>query len=192
MYHSPMTSENTTLQGLIERLWVAPENAEWTPKTDVLPLDEVKCWMQSPDIEVLGFTDSMIHDERFRIQPPLAVADYVVWVKHYLGRCFRENPDGDWSESCYSGGWELVGVFISLWDDDRVPRELLCDLKDWLAALYERGDEHLRTCIVHATLEHLFEREPIRRYFFDWRENAILRPAYDEACLWDRKTPLSG
>jgi hypothetical protein len=186
-----MPSEDITLQGLIEQLWVAPENAEWTPKTHVLPLDQVKCWMQSPDIEVLGFTDAMIHDGRFRIEPPLAVADYVAWVKHYCGRCFRENPGGDWSDSSYSAGWELVGIFTKLWDDDSVPREFLCDLKAWLAALYEGGDQRLRTCIVNATLEHLFERTPIRKYFSDWRGNALLRPAYDEACLWDRKTPLS-
>ena len=49
-----MSAENETLKSVIERLWVAPENAEWTPKTDVLPLSDVKRWMESDDIEVLG------------------------------------------------------------------------------------------------------------------------------------------
>ena len=57
-----MSAENETLKSVIERLWVAPENAEWTPKTDVLPLSDVKRWMESDDIEVLGFTDAMIHE----------------------------------------------------------------------------------------------------------------------------------
>ncbi len=47
-----MSAEDVTLKNIIERLWVAPENTEWTPKTDVLPLSDVKQWMQSDDIEV--------------------------------------------------------------------------------------------------------------------------------------------
>jgi len=186
-----MSAEDVTLKSVIEGLWVALGNAEWTPKTDVLPLSDVKRWMESDDIEVLGFTDAMIHDGRFRIEPPLEVEDYVRWVKHYFGRCFRENPDGEWSDSSYSAGWDLVAVFIKLWDDGSVPRELLSDLKLWIAGLYKNADDRLRTCIVNAALEHLFERKPIRKYFSDWRNDPILSTAYNEACLWDRKTPLS-
>jgi hypothetical protein len=186
-----VATENVTVNTLIERLWVAPEDAEWKPKTDVLSLTDVKQWMSSDDIEVLGFTDAMIHDARFRIEPQLPLEDYVLWVKHYCGRCFRENPDGDWSDSSYSVGWELVQIFIKLWDDNAIPRKLLMELKAWIADLYKNADDPLRICIVHATLEHLFERKAIRKYFSDWRNDAILTAAYDEACLWDRKTPLS-
>jgi len=175
-----MSAENETLKSVIERLWVAPENAEWTPKTDVLPLSDVKRWMESDDIEVLGFTDAMIHDGRFRIEPPLEVEDYVRWVKHYFGRCFRENPDGEWSDSSYSAGWDLVGVFIKLWDDGSVPRELLLELKVWIAEQYKNADDRLRICIVNAALEHLFERKPIRKYFLDWGNDPILVLAQPE------------
>ena len=109
-----MTAENMTVKTLIERLWFAPENAEWKPKTDVLPLMDLKEWMGSEDIEVLGFTDAMIHDGRFRIDPPLGVEDYVAWIKRYYGRCFLENPNGTWSDSSYSAGWDVVRVFITL------------------------------------------------------------------------------
>jgi hypothetical protein len=112
-------------------------------------------------------------------------------VEHYYGRCFRENPDGEWSDSAYSAGWDLVGVFIELWDNDSVPREHLLDLKEWIAGLYKTGNAGLRTCVVNATLEHLFERKPIRKYFSDWRKDPLLAAAYGEACLWDIKTPLS-
>ena len=186
-----MAHSDITVAGLIERLWIAPDNAEWTPKTNVLVLADLKKWMDSVDLEVLGFVDALIHDRRFRIEPPLLIADYVRWAKHYYGRCFRENPDGEWSASSYSAGWDLVGVVISLWDDDTVPRSHLLELKNWLADLYKAGDERLRTCIVHATLEHVCERKPIRRYFSDWLQDPILAPAYNEACLWDRKTRLA-
>lgn len=186
-----MSAEDVTLKNIIERLWVAPENTEWTPKTDVLPLSDVKQWMQSDDIEVLGFTVAMIHDGRFRIEPPLPVDEYVRWVTHYSERCFRENPDGEWSDSSYSAGWDLVRVFIGLWDDETVPRELFLKVKVWLAVLYKSADDRVRTCIVNATLEHLFERKPIRKYFSDWQNDPILSAAYNDACLCDRKTPLS-
>jgi hypothetical protein len=47
-----MSAENVTVNTLIERLWIAPENAEWKPKTDILPLNDLKEWMHSGDIEV--------------------------------------------------------------------------------------------------------------------------------------------
>ncbi len=172
-------------------MWVAPEYAEWTPKTDVLSLGDLREWMKNADIEVLGFVDSMLHDGRFRIEPPLAPTEYVEWVKLYYGRCLKENPDGEWSDSSYSAGWDIVRIFIKLWDDERVPRELLLDLKSWLADLYRNADARLRTCLITATLEHLFERAPIRKFFVDWRRDSILRTAYQQACMWDIKTPLS-
>jgi len=52
-----------------------------------------------------------------------------VWIKRYYGRSFLENPDGEWSDSSYSAGWDLVRVFIKLWDNKTVPRELLNELK---------------------------------------------------------------
>lgn len=186
-----MSHPEVTVASLIDRFWIASERGEWTPKTDLLPLAELKIWMLSADIEVLGFVYAMIHDHRFRIEPPLPVLEYVPWAKHYYERCFRENPDGDWANSSYSAGWDLVGFFISLWDNETVPRDSLLNLKKWLAKLYFTADEGLRLCIVHATLEHLFERKAIRKYFSDWQQDPVLAPAYKEACLWDKKTPLS-
>jgi hypothetical protein len=66
---SSMAHTNVTLASLIERLWIAPENAEWTPKSTVLPLADLKAWMDSSDMEVLGFVDALIHDRRFRVEP---------------------------------------------------------------------------------------------------------------------------
>lgn len=186
-----MANQTDSVALLIERFWIAPEDAVWTPKTDVIRLDDLREWMKSRDIEVLGFVNAMIHNQRFRIEPPLDINEYVHHVKHYYGRCFRENPDGEWSNSSYLGGAEVVRIFIKLFDDGEVPRNTIHDLKAWLSDLYKTADERLRTCIVHATLEHLFERKPIRKYFEDWKKDSVLRPAYEQACEWDRKTPLS-
>lgn len=182
-----------SLQEIINRLWTAPENAEWTPKTDVVPLSDVQAWMSSSDIEVLGFTHALMSDRRFRIEPPIPLEDYVRFTKHYFGRCLKENPDGEWSDSRHSAGTDLVNIFAGLWRDASVPRSVLKDLKAWLENIYREGDGDLRQCLIQALLEHLFEQEGIREFFSDWRQDALLADAYENACEWYRgggRTPL--
>jgi hypothetical protein len=118
-----------------------------------------------------------------RIEPPLELDDYIKFMKHYQERCLREDPDGEWSASRYSAGNDLVNIFASLWRDSSVPRTELEDLRDWLGRLYESD---IRTCIVQATLEHLFEQEEIRNFFSSWREDKVLAVAHEEASEWYR------
>ena len=173
-----------TLQDIIDKLWTAPKHAEWTPKVDVLALSDIRRWMANQDIGIVGLAYHLLHDGKFRIDPPIQIAEYVDFTKHYFERCFLENPDGDWSDSRYSGGGTLVNIFASLWKDPQVPREFVADLKTWLARLYKHGDAALRTCIVHATLEHLFEQKPIREFFSDWQKDEVLAVAHREASEW--------
>jgi len=173
-----------SLKAIVSRLWVTHENAEWVTKTDVLPLNDLHEWMTNKDIEVLGFVHAMLHDSRFRIEPPIEQVDYIKFVKHYVQRCLQENPNGEWSDSRYSAGGDLVNVFASLWRDPLVPRPVLTDLKTWLGKLYKESNREIRTCIVHATLEHLFEQKDIRQFFSDWQEDELLKAAYGEACEW--------
>ncbi|HVB85058.1 MAG TPA: hypothetical protein VNK23_00120 [Candidatus Dormibacteraeota bacterium] len=172
------------LREIISRLWTTPEHAEWAPKTDVISLSDLREWMESSDIEILGFASATIHNRRFRIEPPLSTEEYVSFEKSYHERCLRDNPDGEWSDSRYSAGHDLVNIFSSLWADQNVPRPILAELKDWLGNLYKNGDADIRTCIVQATLEHLFEQKALRTFFSDWQGDSVLRIAYDEACLW--------
>lgn len=172
------------LQEIIDKLWNAPQHSEWTPNTDVVALTDIRRWICSEDIETLGFTHGILHDARFRIEPPISVEEYVRFTMKYYERCLRENPDGEWSSSSYIAGGELVNIFGSLWRDSSVPRTILEDLKVWLAELYCDGDPNLRTCLVQATLEHLFEQEPIRKFFSDWKDDKILGVAHREASDW--------
>jgi hypothetical protein len=173
-----------SLKEIVSRLWVTHENAEWIPKTDVLPLNDLQQWMNNRDIEVLGFVHAMLQDGRFRIEPPIERPNYIKFVKHYFERCLRENPDGEWSDSRCSAGGDLVNIFARLWRDSSVPRPVLTDLKTWLGKLYKEGDKGIRTCIVQATLEHLFEQKDIRKFFSDWQKDEILKVAFDEASEW--------
>jgi len=125
-----MGHEHVTVAELIGRFWIPRDNDGWTRKTEVIPLPQLLEWMKSDDIEVLGFLDGVLHDGKFHVEPSLSRNQYIDWVKHYYGRCFRENPDGEWADSSYSAGWTLVRIFINLWDDVTVPREHLNDLKN--------------------------------------------------------------
>jgi hypothetical protein len=149
--------------------------------------------LKSDDIEILGFTNALIDDARFRIEPPFTPNEYKGFVTCYYGRCLKEDPDGEWSDSRYSAGATLVNIFASLWRDSAVPREILKELKDWLGRLYAEGDETLRTCIVTATLEHLFEQKDIREFFSDWKQHPVLTMAHKQGSEWylgGGKTPL--
>ena len=33
-----------TLQEIINKLWIAPGNAQWTPKTDTVQLSDIRRW----------------------------------------------------------------------------------------------------------------------------------------------------
>ena len=161
------------------------------PRTNPIPRDKVVSWMQADDIEALGALYTFILDKTnaSRIQPPLSFDDYREFILHYYDRCFQENPDGEWTDSSYSAGAGLVNWFKGLWKDEAVPRTALAEIKKWLAELYKHGDTRLRTCIVNATLEHLFEDKKIANYFSDWKKDSVLSEAYSEAMLWTKRFP---
>jgi hypothetical protein len=127
---------------------------------------------------------AMIDDARFKIEPPLSISEYKDFVKYYYERCILENPQGQWSENRYIAGGTLVNIFATLWRDSSVPREILQELKAWLAHLYKANDAEIRTCLVQATLEHLFEQEDIRKFFSDWKDDLELGIAHKEASEW--------
>jgi len=155
-------------------------------RVSTIPLEKLKCWMESRDIEVLGAVASFISDARYftRIKPPIRFDDTHTFLLRYFKRCLLENPDGEWADSRYSAGRDVYLWFVSLWNKKNTRSVVFDDYKALLASLYRTGDAELRTCIVTATLEHLFETSSIRKFFADWKEDPILKQAYDEAAEW--------
>jgi hypothetical protein len=188
-------SMNTTLEQIIGFLWITdPGSQGWQPRTSSIPLNELREWIKSEDIEVLGHLYLVLNDSRFHIDPPLSRDEYQKFATHYYERCLLENPEGEWSDNRYSAGWDIVRWFVQLWDDAQVTRSTLIETKEWLGKLYKEGDEALRKCIVTATVEHLFERKEIREFFTDWENDPVLKPAYEEGILWVTRggaSPLS-
>ena len=159
-----------------------------TPIEEIVDGSKVKKWLANDDIDVLGAAYALIPDKlRFsNISPPIQFNDFVEFIKYYFGRCFIENPDSEWAHSQYEAGRDLVGWFLHIWDDG-VDKKIIDDIKDWLRDLYVNGDEELKICLVHATIEHIFERKDILKYFEDWKSDPDLRRAYNEAIQWSQK-----
>jgi hypothetical protein len=84
-------------------------------------------------------------------------------------------------------------VLAFQWENPDIPKSILDDWKQWLADLYKRGSDEVRTCIVTATLEHLLEKGVFRKFFGDWVKDPVLRKAYEDALEWyagGGRTPL--
>ncbi|MDP9120060.1 MAG: hypothetical protein M3O15_01635 [Acidobacteriota bacterium] len=58
----------------------------------------------------------------------------------------------------------LASWIKSLWTDELL-RPWVDEFRDWLEKQYKSADAELRTCLVQATLEHLFEVEGIAERF---------------------------
>lgn len=174
--------------GMLDEIMSVMGDAENSSTTPIL-LEDVLRWMRSDDIEVLGAAYALISDKRhyMRIQPSPSLAHSYEFLMCYFERCLLENPDGQWSNSRYEAGWDVVNWFADLWRDQTVPRKMLHKLKEWLARLYKEGDDALRACLVNATFEHLFEDHDIAKYFANWQKDPILGCAYRDGMLWSQK-----
>ena len=124
-----------SLQQIMNQLWNTRDNAEWTPKTEVVALSDMQRWIRSSDIETLGFVHNLLSETRFRIEPAISIAEYIDFTKHYYERCIRENPDGEWSVPRYIAGGELVNIFASLWRDLLGPSFCFGKLEDMVSEL---------------------------------------------------------
>jgi hypothetical protein len=141
-------------------------------------------WMRTDDIECMGAIYSLITDHFDRIQPSLQFDEYRPFVSTYFQRCLLEDPQGEWAETRYRAGHNIIVWFVWAWRDPSQRTSTVAEFKEWLAALYVAGDSEVRTCLVQATLEHLFENTEVAEYFSDWKVHPVLSTAYSEAMEW--------
>ena len=142
--------------------------------------------MGTNDIECMGAIYSLITDHFDRIQPALEFDEYHPFVLTYFRRCLLEDPRSEWADTRYGAGHNIVGWFVWAWRTPTQRTSTVAELKEWLAALYLTGDSELRTCLVQATLEHLFENREVTRELFDLKYSLIRimpRPPKDPEAL---------
>lgn len=153
-----------------------------------VPKSRVLDWMRTTDLEVRGALYSIITDaERAsRIKPPLQFEDYYAFVIEYLEQCIEQGPEGEWADSRYLAGHQLVAWIIDFWNRKAVPRARIAEIKNRLGDLYKRGDEDVRDAVLNGVLEHLFENRQLANYFKDWESDPVLARAYSDALLWTK------
>jgi hypothetical protein len=139
--------------------------------------------MKNDDIEVKGVVYNFCtnSDYYINIEPNLTEEDYYHFIKDYLRRCLIENPSGEWTETRYEAGWSFVNWFKSYWKNKSLERDYASELKEWLAEIYVSGDDDVRLCISTSILEHIFDKKGISKFFSDWRNDPVLKQAFEEA-----------
>ena len=156
-------------------------------KTDssAIPKSNVIQWIASDDPEVMGAAYQLLVDATLanRIAPTPSFDEIFEFFLRYYEFCLRRDPQGEWVDNRFTAGCELVRVFVSYWNKG-IDEKYFVSMKSLLRRLYLEGSPGLRQTIVQAIIEHLFENEPIRRFFADWRDSSELRQAYDEGCEW--------
>ena len=151
----------------------------------LIPRSLVEQGMLSNDIKTLGATYGLLVNSahRIRVTPPIDDYDCLEFFHRYFSRCFIEDPTQDWTHSRYVVGWDLANL-MKVWSAESRSQELIAKTESWLREVYLSTSDEIRTCIVHATLEHAFESRKLRRHFANWKSHPSLRNAYEEASLW--------
>jgi hypothetical protein len=167
------------------------------PLGESVSVDEVRSWMQHPDVEVQGAAYQLLRKlgDAPVIVPVIPADERTAFYRAYLERCFREDVEGEWTYSRYSTCWEIAAWMATLFANPAVNSAVLTGLKEWLAERYLNGTNDERDALLNGTLEHLFERPEIREYFRDWCTDPELSQAYADACLWGDEggdSPLVG
>ena len=126
------------------------------------------------DMQAWQFTHESTFDEVFN--------EWMNAFESYL----RTDPRPRWTDIRDTAGWDMPRWFVRLWDEGR-DRKYFERIKSLLAELYPTGTGELKSCIEQAVLGPMFEREPIRESFGDWKDHSQLGPAYDAALQWARQ-----
>jgi hypothetical protein len=168
-----MSANNSTLEEIIVELG----------RNVRIDLATVRRWMQTDDIEAMGALMNLLTEEKHvhRVEPPVALEDYYAFVALYYERCLSENPDGEWSDSRTTAGWDFAKWFVQLWDDESVSRDVLSNLRVMLEKTCKNRGTEICNALVTAVLEHLFQRSEIKDYFSSWKDDPKLAAAYNEA-----------
>ncbi len=141
--------------------------------------------MEAICLDDLAIACEIIYQHRSRVHPALeSFTCYEFLIKYFI-RCMTDNPVAtDYVHSRFEAARELRGL-LSHWAGlSTPPRSAISILIASVTKLYVGGDRSLRNAIVTGFLEHVFEESELIALFADWKDDAVLGEAYDEAMQW--------
>ena len=102
----------------------------------------------------------------------------------YLLECLAANPESD---DFVHGGFE-AGHVLAAWLKKlvQVPEAapVIQDVERRLQGIYRACDATIRNRIETGALEHILEVPRLRPFFAHWRDDDVLRDAYEPALKW--------
>ncbi|KER68561.1 hypothetical protein HR51_26940 [Burkholderia cepacia] len=161
------------------------ENSE-----ESVPRSELLKFMDSDQPEVLGSLYAKLTKRSFteKIVPPMEFGDCKRLFLKFYGLCISNdyveagNPQS-FLISRYIAAVDFGRWFVSIVEDRKIARSDVADVVRWLENLYVQGDQGIRSCLIIASLEHMFSSNSIRKLFSSWKFDPILGGAYREALL---------
>jgi hypothetical protein len=114
-----------------------------SPNVGQLKRNVVLGWMQSQDINTMGAIYSLLLKRVYtsRIDPPLTFEDYKDLFLRFYERCITEDSaladDLDsFVLSRYTAAHDFTRWFISVFQDNQIPRHQIDEINNWLRQLY--------------------------------------------------------
>jgi hypothetical protein len=143
-----------------------------------ISLAKVRDWMKTDDIHAMGALYHLLSEvtQCSRIHPPPSRDEVVPFLRRYFSRCINEDPQSAWADSRHSAGWDLANLLRC--HEKTSENEELLEWSDWLADLYRAGSSAVRLAVETAILEHILDKEELRRSFSGWLKDPELAPAF--------------
>lgn len=142
--------------------------------------------MKTKDLETMGAIFNIFDSEEYEnlIDQYPDMEDIIGFYVTFFRRCIIENIAGEYALNRYEAAGTLVNFYKGLKKDKRVPKRMIDTVKSMLKEVYMEGNEDIRECVINGFLEHIFEDVQIQADFSDWKNNEVLKEAYDQALKW--------
>lgn len=140
-------------------------------------------WMRADDPKCLGAVYVLLNKQAFldKIEPKFSFDEVYKWSLHFLKRVLLENLENEWVSGRYEAARNLVALFQWLPGMNANWESAAAEIKKLLEEAYISGDERARICIITGVLEHLFDDSRATKLFSNWKQDSVLRGAYEEA-----------
>jgi hypothetical protein len=173
-----MSSSNISLQEIEDIL----------QKSEPISLSQIKQWIHSSDLEIQAIAYYILTSPRLvqRITPSPSPNEAYTDCITYLLQAIVKNKDGQWANTRYEAGANLVQLFQWHWNAMGRPQSLVKEIETQLKELYKAGDPEVKLCVITAILEHLFLENEITNVFVTWMDDPELRSGYEEALGYAR------
>lgn len=146
-------------------------------------------YMNSDDINIVGAIFSLIDKRHDLIKNKIDEYTYYDLYIRYLVRCINDNPDELYADNRHISAYSMCNLYLNL--RKNINNYIyIKKIQNELAVLIKCGDEIIRKAVINGTLEHIFELHETINEFSDWKCDAELNSAINEALDWSNNNDV--